>query len=167
MGAFDVIWLGILSSPLETSLPNSPHQLSSGSPTGCDSTDCWSCLKNDSGVLGNSCVWCPATASCHNFGSPIDTCAIPINTAGQCWSASCPHQAGYAPPFTVSHALLSCQLEAAYVCSAHTPSPVLRMQAVSQSASRCHQGVDRGEHPKRDASAPPFPNLPKRLDRRV
>ena len=56
-------------------------------------TSCLDCMQT-AGLPLFGCVWCPSTASCHNFDSPLDKCEIPINTPGQCWSATCPHQLG-------------------------------------------------------------------------
>jgi len=59
--------------------------------TGCEYSTCDECLTHP-GLT--SCRWCPETQSCHNYGSPIDKCKVPINSLGQCWGDKCPHQIG-------------------------------------------------------------------------
>jgi len=62
-------------------------------PTGCCSGSCGACLQESTAWTGG-CRWCSKTQSCHNFGSLLNTCAVPINSYGQCQSDKCPYALG-------------------------------------------------------------------------
>jgi len=42
----------------------------------------------------SGCRWCPETQNCHDEGSVMDQCSIPINSEGQCWGQYCAYQLG-------------------------------------------------------------------------
>jgi len=57
--------------------------------SGCCGKTCGACMQESS-----SCRWCTKTQNCHKFGSLVDKCVAPINSYGQCQSATCPYVLG-------------------------------------------------------------------------